>query len=216
MKLYLEYLHKRYRMFKEKIEDSRLTTDMQRTRSGRLQMFRKDYSDNKFISEENADVVLKHERPEMYAELIHDVWYWVNGCSKCEEAINYKENYSYQVCYEHNRCISCGTHRTDLTETPWGHQDGFICKPCVDTRDSEIRKQAFSKFREDKLSYYDFRNNATIKCPHCGSDNGDGSDNGLSDNEADLSCQVCEGEFTVNIEYQLSYTTSVIGEQLAE
>jgi len=204
-------------MYKEKVQDDRLHKDLIRTRSGRTQLLRKDYGDRKFTSEENADVVLTHDKKEMYVELIDDEWYWVNGCSKCEDAYNFGESYSYQVCYEHDICVQCGINRDKLTETPWGHQDGFMCKDCADENDNNTRKEAFQKFEDSQLSEWDFRNNANIVCPHCGTDNGDAWEHGMgNETNADLVCHVCDGEFSVEIEYQLSYTTSVIGERVTQ
>jgi len=204
-------------MFREKINDSRLHKDLQRSRSGRTQLLRKDYGDNKFISEENADVILKHERPEMYAELIHDEWYWVNGCSKCEDAYNYGESYSYQVCYEHDRCVGCKTQRSDLKDTPWGHEDGFLCKPCGDKREADARKEAFIKRDKEDNNYWDYSNNDHIKCPHCNSDLGDRWEHDLPDHDSSqIECCVCGGELEVRMEYTIDYSTSIVGERVTK
>ena len=48
----------------------------------------------------------------LYAERFDDGWYWVCGCNKCLEN---GEPYSYIVCKEHDRCITCGAHRNELT-----------------------------------------------------------------------------------------------------
>jgi len=121
--------------FKEKINDNRLTSDMKRSRSGKTQLFRKDYGDNDFTSRENADVILEHELPEMYAELIDGEWYWVKECAHCEDAMNYRENWSYQWCDKHNVCIDCGISRKELTKIPWRVSNGaFQCQECQEKK----------------------------------------------------------------------------------
>lgn len=188
--------------FKEKINDPRLTPDMERTRSGRTQLFRKDYGDRKFTSTENADVVLEHELPEVYSELIDGEWYWVKGCSKCQDSMNYGESYSYITCYEHNRCNDCGTHRSELKDTPWGLSNGFRCKPCQDRLDKERLEEALEK-RKD-MSDWDFYNSDTVLCPHCGSDNGtDEFEDGV------FECYVCEKEFKLSLNYSVTYSTEI-------
>lgn len=58
----------------------------------------------------------------LYAERFEDGWYWVCGCNRCLEN---NESYSYIVCYEHDRCITCSLHREQLKEAPWGKADGW-------------------------------------------------------------------------------------------
>jgi len=194
-------------MFKEKIKNNKLTADMKRSRSGRNQMFRKDYGDNKFTSEENADVILTHDLPEMYAELIDNEWYWVKGCSKCKDAVNFEESYSYSVCDKHNVCVNCETPRKDLKDIPWGHRDGFICKPCHDEDAKKLRKEAFEKLDDEEIY-----TNCTdeIICPHCGSEN---SNDDIHQDE-DMQCHVCTGAFRLTVNYTIDYSTKTIGERL--
>jgi len=191
-------------MFKEKINDSRLTADMKRTRSGKTQMFRKDYKDNKFTNNDNADVILEHGLPEMYAELIDGEWYWVKECSLCEDAMNYGKPFSYQWCDKHNVCVDCGIPRKELTSTPYGVIDGaFRCKDCQDNRNKETLKTALKK--RETMSELDFRNSDTVLCPYCGSDNGTDE---FSDGEYE--CSVCTKEFRLSLNYSVTYSTEEI------
>lgn len=199
--------------FKQKIEDDRLTIDMERTRSGKTQLFRKDYGDRNFTSEENADVVLTPPSKEMYAELIDGVWYWVKGCNKCKDSMNYGEKHSYQVCYEHDRCVSCGTHREDLTDIPWGHKDGFKCKVCADKEIAIQRSEAFEKVNAKDYDEWDYKYNTSVICPHCGSDMGtDCIDHDEQTQEHE--CELCGGSFKLELDFEIKYSTKVIGERL--
>lgn len=190
--------------FKELINDVRLTSDMKRSRSGVTQLFRKDYGDRQFTTSLNADVILTHERPEMYAELIDNKWYWVNGCSKCEDSINFGKTHSYSVCHEHNRCNDCGTHRSDLTETPWGTPNGFRCKPCQDKMDKETLRQAMQK--RATMDDSDFCCSDNIFCPHCGSNNGSDVNDFYSYIHE---CNVCNTTFSVQMNCTITFTTLI-------
>ena len=198
--------------FRLKIEDDRLNPTLVRTRSGTNQKF---YPSNYNGSEKSMIFYLPAPSSEMYAELIDGVWYWVKGCSKCEDSMNYGESHSDQVCYEHNRCVQCNTHREDLTETPWGHKNGFICKPCSDENDARIREEAFKKVNSEDYDESDCICNDTIICPHCGSDNGTEQ----VDYEAMVQlqeCCVCEGKYKLTLNFTVDYSTEVIGERLTK
>ena len=73
-----------YEKLREQIADSRLTPTMDRVRDGRKQLFReKNPKDRSFIDIDNCDLYLEHENKAMYAKLIDNKWYWVNGCGPC-------------------------------------------------------------------------------------------------------------------------------------
>ncbi|WP_300747230.1 hypothetical protein [Pseudomonas sp.] len=91
----------------------------------------------------------------LYAERIDGAWYWVSGCAKCNGT---SEKYSYSVCDKHNVCRLCSTHRSKLTETPWGHPDGFTCKPCQDAEDAVAKAAALAKVAETGYDEWDYRN----------------------------------------------------------
>lgn len=192
---------------KERINDARLTQDMEISRHGTVQMFRRDYGDRNFTDKHNADVILEHEKPEMYAEKIDGEWCWVNGCSKCEGSMNYGENHSYQVCEKHNVCVECGIHRKYLTETPWGVTNGFKCKPCGDIQDRERRHRAFEKLDgEEPCTDY----TSEIVCPHCGSE----LSNDDIHEDQEMNCDVCEGDMKLTVNYTVDYSTALIGERI--
>lgn len=183
---------------------------MERVRSGRTQLFReKDPNERSFLNEDNAEVILKHENPAVYAFLEEDgKWYWKNGCSQCNG--KHRSEYCYLECDEHNVCRKCSIKRKDLKDIPWGGTDGWICKPCYDEEKSEERRLAFEKFNRECHSEVDFMWCDEIKCPHCGSEV---SDDDIHES-TNIDCCVCEGSFDVSVEYSKSYTMTICGERV--
>lgn len=144
----------------------------------------------------------------LYAERIDGAWYWVSGCAKCTGS---GERYSYSVCDMHDVCRKCSTHRSKLTETPWGHPDGFTCKPCQDAEDAVAKAAALAKVADTDYDEWDYRNQDECKCPHCATvihieteDYGD----------KNMECDTCNGLFELTTEYSVSFTTKVIGERI--
>ena len=144
----------------------------------------------------------------LYAELIDGAWYWVSGCAKCNES---GERWSYSVCDKHNVCRLCSTHRSKLTETPWGHPDGFTCKPCQDSVDAIAKAEALARFAESEYDQHDFCSMDECKCPHCAT----GIHLEAEDyRDQNMKCDTCGGLFGLRIEYEPSFTTTVIGERV--
>lgn len=144
----------------------------------------------------------------LYAERIDGAWYWVSGCAKCNGS---GEKYSYSVCEKHNVCRLCSTHRSKLTEAPWGHPEGFTCKSCQDAEDAVAKAAALAKVAETDYDEWDYRSQDECKCPHCATiihieseDYGDQS----------MTCDICGGTFELVVEYAVQFTTTVIGERL--
>jgi hypothetical protein len=149
------------------------------------------------------EVRLSPPESGLYAERIDGAWYWVSGCSRCNER---GERWSYVVCDKHNVCISCATPRADLVEAPWGHPDGFICKPCHDKEKASAKATALAKAAENEhdesnCSYCD-----QIICPVCASVM---SSDDMHERETGLKCDVCDSLFDLEIEYTASYTTTI-------
>lgn len=188
------------------IDDKRLTPTMQRVRCGRTQLFReKNKDDRSFISSDNCDISLEHEKREMYAELIDGVWYWVSGCAECngEE----RDWMTYIECEKHDRCSVCSTNRKDIKGGVWGNKKGWICALCNDQKRLEKRRNAFDKLNGEEPDCYHTDN---IICPHCGTE--------LSSEEMhedqEIECHVCEGEIELEVEYYFIYTTRVKGKRI--
>lgn len=168
-----------------------------RTRSGHTNIW-----NDRFHRNEIPEVRLDPPTLGLYAERFEDGWYWVCGCSKC---LQNNEKYSYIVCEEHDRCITCGTHRKELTETPWGHEDGFQCKPCRTRESEELKDKALREARERGHSERDCYYTKEIICPVCDSECSSDDIHGAGEHEVD--CYVCKAEFMVEIEYEVSYTS---------
>lgn len=138
----------------------------------------------------------------LFAERIDGAWWWVCGCEKC---LGNPEKDSYSVCEEHDRCVSCNCTRAELTETPWGVRGGWRCKPCQQSLDAARKAQALaaaaaSGHSEDDCTYTD-----KILCPYCASEQ---SSDDLHESQKGMTCDVCDGQFDLEIEYTASYTTT--------
>jgi len=170
-----------------------------RTRSGNTNIW-----NDSFYKSELPEFKLEPPVKGLYAERFEDGWYWVCGCSKC---LNNNEKYSYIVCEEHNRCITCGTHRNELTETPWGTPDGFQCKPCNRKEHEDKKEEMLREARERDHSEYECWNTSEIICPVCASKCS--SDDMNEPGEEEMTCCVCDTEFIVEIEYEVNYTSKL-------
>ncbi|MEW5569758.1 hypothetical protein [Rossellomorea marisflavi] len=171
----------------------------QRTRSGHMNIW-----NDGFYRSELPETRLDPPMRGLYAERFEDGWYWVCGCSKC---LKNNEKYSYIVCEEHDCCISCGTHRKELTETPWGHPDGFQCKPCSKREHEERKQEALKLAKENEHDKWDCFREDKIICPVCASECS--SDDMYEAGEHETTCYVCDTEFIVEIEYEVKFTSSL-------
>jgi hypothetical protein len=172
-----------------------------RRNSGNFSEFRKQ-GQNYHDSEE-----IRIEAPEkgLKSELINGEWFWVCGCSHC---LGTEEDWCYWVCDEHNVCVTCGIHRSKLKEAPWGHQKGFRCKDCQDRINRENLIEALEKMEEKKYDECDYHAMDEVKCPHCDLEYQDIHES------TKTTCYRCGGEFDIEIEYNPSISTSIIGERV--
>ena len=144
----------------------------------------------------------------LYAERIDGAWYWVSGCAKCTGS---GERYSYSVCDMHDVCRLCSINRSKLTETPWGHPDGFTCKPCQDAEDAVAKAAALARVAETDYDEWDYRNLGECKCPHCATVIHIEAEDYRDQN---MECDTCGGLFELQIEFEPNFTTTVIGERV--
>jgi hypothetical protein len=188
----------------ELINDERLTPTMERIRSGSKQLFReRDPSNRTFISVDNCDVCLEHEKVSVYAELIEGEWWWMEGCAECNG--DPRDWMTYVECDEHNRCRTCGTKSKDLAPgvTKWGGKPGWQCDNC---KQDQIRK-AKESFAKKELEDYHFKYNEKAICPHCGCQNHiDLGEINLS--ESEFECGFCESVFMVEVHLDITYSTA--------
>lgn len=169
----------------------------QRTRGGHTNIWNDSFHKNGL-----PEVKLDPPVRGLYAERFEDGWYWVCGCHTCLEN---NKPYSYIVCEEHDRCITCGTHRKQLTEIPWGKRFGFQCKPCSAREHEEQKNEALRKAKEREHSEDDCWNTNKIICPVCASECS--NDDMYEPGEHETTCYICDTEFLVEIEYEVSYTS---------
>lgn len=145
------------------------------------------------------------------AEKRNGVWFWVCDCPDC---LGNKETWAYLKCDAHNVCVECGIHRRDLTETPWGHRNGFMCQPCSKAIKAAALEAQMDKFKEADYRDYDFEYNDEIKCPHCGKEHEpDVDDYGCGDgDEGEYECHVCDKTFKTVMHISVTWSTSKIEE----
>jgi hypothetical protein len=97
-----------------------------------------------------------------------------------------------------DNCVDCGKHRNELTETPWWHGEGILCKPCNRIR---VEKQ----IQEWSEGEGDHEYTEEIVCPYCGEEQTDSWE--LSANSGELDCGNCENKFTYERDIQITYST---------
>ena len=189
-------------MKKELINDDRLTPDTKRMRSGQVQSF---------TLPDGTKFDLKHDQREMYADLIDDKWYWVSGCAECNGKP--RDGFAYiGECDKHNVCRECGIHRSEITETPWGGSEGWCCVPCADRIDSIHKAECLAKVAEKEYDEWNYMHTDNIICPHC--ENEVMVDEDPNDYQGTSDCEVCGGEYNVEVEFSVNYTTKVVGERI--
>ncbi|MGX1195823.1 hypothetical protein [Metabacillus sp. SLBN-84] len=156
----------------------------------------------------------KHERslepPEqgLYAVRFEDGWYWVCGCEKC---LGRPDVHSYIVCHNHDRCLTCHTHREDLTDIPWGMVSGFQCRTCRETERAKKKEVALANAAEMNHSELDCSDEDAIICPTCASVNE--SEDLNEPGGHNMTCGVCDTPFKVEIEYEIRYTATKIKDE---
>lgn len=178
----------------------------ERTHSGSNSVFYPKDKWNKSESEHTIPAPVKG----MKSELIDGEWFWVCGCPSCLGVK--EEKYPYWVCETHDVCVDCGATRKEIKEVPWGICGvGFRCKPCQSKKDYRTKVEALEKFEKEEHSDYDFWHEYEIKCPHCGTIQ---SSDDRHESEKEIECETCEGLFDLEVEYSVSYSTSINGERV--
>ena len=188
----------------EKINDPRLTPDMDRIRSGSTQLFRRNYGDRQFTSEENADVVLRHNEQHYYAEFINGDWYWVNGCYECSG--DKRDWMGYSTCEKHDVCAHCSITRKLNKGSCWGRKEGWVCTSCKDIEHEKLKREALEAFDEDEFCEWDYEGLDTPKCPYCNYEI-EHCDHDLyeADNQ-ETKCPRCDNKFKVTAEPRVSFS----------
>lgn len=202
-----------------KVNDLRIAGYVNRMRSGSEQVFytgddRRDFEryqrDGRKEMHDKADTIrINPPERHYHAELINGEWWWVNGCDECNGE---PANYCYIKCETHDVCVTCKCSRQELTESPWVTRTGWQCRPCA-KKEGDIAKQAaLQKVAEGEYEPHDYLGQDNVICPHCATEFEDMMDDG--EPEAHQECDVCGGEFSIEVEYTVSFNTKVIGERL--
>lgn len=150
---------------------------------------------------------LSPPRRGLKSELIDGAWYWVVGCEKCLGTSNGFADYF--VCDEHNVCVDCRTNRSEIEGAVWGTKGGFRCQPCQTKLEQKLKREALEKVASKDYDEWDYQNNDEIVCPHCGT-----SHEPDQPSEGKEICGICGGEYELNIEYSVTYSTTVVGERI--
>ncbi|EKN4181949.1 hypothetical protein, partial [Yersinia ruckeri] len=188
------------------INDSRLTPNMPRVRSGRSQLFGlRIAKGGKPIQE--CDFSIEPPEKHIYALEVNGIWMWVNGCGHCNQN---GEKMSYQVCDEHDRCQSCGIQRKDAIGIPRGSAEdgvwGWTCHPCKESQNAEKKAAALSRIPDDKDFFADeFECCYEAKCPYCSAEIE--TDNRHDANGELLKCNECGHSFKLTANYEVTWTT---------
>lgn len=192
------------------IDDPRLTPDMRRVRSGRMQLFyRNAPSASPMLV---PKVRIKAPRKELYAKLIDGRWHWVNGCAECNGRPRSVD--TYIECEKHDVCVTCGISREDAEKQgmPWGATDGWQCDRCHTAEQKTVKKTALETVNLKEYDESDYRDLSIPVCPHCGSE----LDERLIQSRGQYACTICGGFYSVELNYKVSYTTKVVGDRVID
>ena len=172
----------------------------QRTRSGHTNIWNDPfYKKNHGLPE----VRMSPPRKGLYAERIDGAWYWVCGCEMCLQS---GKSWSYVVCEEHDRCVTCRCTRDQLTEAPWGAKGGgWRCKPCDDTMKAEARAKALAAAAASGHSEDDCCYVAEVICPYCATRQ---RMENRQESEQDIECNTCGDLYDLEVEWSPTYSTS--------
>lgn len=139
------------------------------------------------------------------SELVDGKWVWVVGCKKCLG----EAGYNYHCCYEHDRCVTCRKHKTEIKESPWGVEGGWRCSPCQAVLDEKLKQEALRRVAESEYAPWDYKLNDEVVCPHCAS-----SYEPDEEPSSEEHCETCGGHFKIEINYSVTYSTECIGQRL--
>ena len=103
------------------------------------------------------------------------------------------------------KCVQCYTPRSELTETPWWHPTGFMCRPCHEKNHEHEKQEALAKAALSGHDEHDCFCVDKIICPVCASEI---SSDDIYDSR-EMECDVCDAVFDMEIEWSPSYTTTL-------
>jgi hypothetical protein len=174
--------------------------------SGKNQLFRLQIKgDRTFISEDNANLILEIPANEFRATLHDGIWYWKNVCPTCcGEKIHH---WWLPVCHKHDICVECKIHYDQVKTRNYNKAGGWICTECKEKQRSAVRVAALKEAKRKELDESDCQDTSKVTCPFCFHEMEHEMDSS-SQNGFQEECSRCGGEFDVEVEFAVSFTSS--------
>lgn len=192
-------------MLVEVINDEKLHADMKYCQAAHdRHMFRDNSYEGRDFMTNNPDscnAIIAAPEKHYAARLIDGVWWWINNCSQC---CGHDRDWMGSECDKHNVCRTCQTHRSKLTDIPWGGKHGWQCKTCAEAERKADKIDALAAM-PDEHDEWDYRGLDEIKCPYCNYEFSDSFES-ASDDEEDHECPRCDNTFMVTAEHSLSFS----------
>lgn len=129
----------------------------------------------------------------------------VTAKTECFVCDGTEPNYRAQRCEKHDVCVHCGTHRSKITEIPWGHHEGFLCQPC------DRANKAAARAGYDSSEHDDTEERDSIKCPTCGDEYHPEMEDYRGDGETyETDCPNCDSPMMVTTHYTVEWSTALV------
>lgn len=202
-------------MLVEPIADSRLFPDMDYCQAVKHFFRRKSYEGNDFMTNnpDSCDAIIEAPEKHYKAQLIDNVWWWVNECAQC---CGHARNWMGSECEKHNVCRTCGIPRSELNEAVYGGRHGWQCASCEAKEKLAAKIKALQavqeKIESGEYGSWDYLGQDNIKCPHCDNEYEPCTADGVPEGEE--TCDVCDGKFSIEPEYSITYSTQIIGDRV--
>lgn len=103
-------------------------------------------------------------------------------------------------------CACCGIPLSQLTDAPWGRENGWVCKPCADIEDAARKEAALARVADYEYNEWDFFSNDEITCPHCKATIESEGEDYDSDGD-DRECYECGNTFELTTNHTVTWTT---------
>ena len=112
-------------------------------------------------------------------------------------------------CVKHDICIKCAIPRAELKDTPWGHDDGWICAPCAKKHHEMKKNEALTKAAQKPYDADDYWYLDEMVCPYCDYEFDNRYEFYESDGEI-IKCDRCDNKLKVTCDQIAKFTTERI------
>lgn len=134
----------------------------------------------------------------------------MGSCDICE---GNKKSWAFGGrCEEHDVCLICKTKRKELSDTPWAHRDGIVCRPCQHKEHERIKDAALAAMHKN-YDPWDYDSLDLPKCPYCDLEVDHPWDYSWDQSEKEIRCDRCDNSFLVVDQPRVYFTSSRIGEK---